>query len=119
MFLGSYGRALDKYTAQKNREWETVQYKGQDVDMSMTSFVDDIGEFMIAQDASSLHFKATRNTQILVDELQEVGAKLEPSKEVVIPRMMGKNAHKETETCMQHGQLTDGEKKSCAQYLGA
>ena len=119
MFLGSYGRALDKYTDQKDREWEKIEYQGQEIDMSMTSFVDDIGEFMIAQDAASLHFKATRNTQKLVDVLHEVGAKLEPSKEIVVPRMMGRNCHKDTARCMQQGQLTDGEKKSCARYLRA
>ena len=119
MFLGSYGAALDRYIKRKDREWEKIRYQERDVDMSITTFVDDIGEFMIAQDADSLHFESTRNTQILMDELQEVGAKLEPSKETVIPRMMGRCAHKETQAIQAPGRLTDGQKKSCARYLGA
>ena len=50
---------------------------------------------------------------------EEVGCALEPSKEVVIPRMMGSGAHAQTAISMQEGQITQGKKQRCARYLGA
>ena len=119
IFLGAYGGALDRYLEKKDREWEQINYRDTRVDMSITTFVDDIGEFMIANDCTTLHRKAMINTQLLVEELQQIGGNLEPTKEMVVPRMMGRNAHRETTQASIHGQLTDGTKTACARYLGA
>ena len=107
IFLGAYGQAIDEYLQHKDCAWESIQYDEQFIDMSITSFVDDIGEFTMAANVEELHQKSVHNTMALEHALDKVGCALEPSKEVVIPRMMGSGAHAQTTNCHQHARGSD------------
>ena len=48
--------------------------------MSITSFVDDIGEFLVADTVLQAHEKSVSNTDKLVKHLAKVGCALEPTK---------------------------------------
>ena len=119
MFVGTYDVGLEGYLQVKEKEEEQIVYEGTQYDMSITTFVDDIGEFIVFPDPEDAHRKATANTEALKSALSNVGCTLEPSKERVVPRMMGRGAVKAQRNIMKKGMITDGEKVPVARYQGA
>ena len=87
--------------------------------MSITSFVDDIGEFLVADTVPEAHEKSVSNTDKLVKHLAKVGCALEPTKEVVVARWMGNKAHNKVREYMKPDVVSSGAKEKTARYLGA
>ena len=119
VFQDVYGEALDQYVEHKDSRQETIIFQDQPVDLSITTFVDDIGETIIADEVDEANRKAQWNTSLLNMYLHEVGCALEPSKEVVVARWMGIGAHEKVQQYLQPGVITDGQKATVARYLGA
>ena len=51
--------------------------------------------------------------------LNQVGCKLEPTKEVVVARWMGNKAHQKMQEFLVDKVITEGQKANVARYLGA
>ena len=57
IFLTVYGDGLEEYQAGKKQDEECMNYNGESVDVSTTTFVDDIGEILIAETVEQAHEK--------------------------------------------------------------
>ena len=104
---------------EKEIDGTMVEYEDEEVDVSMTSFVDDIGEYLIPKDVDSADYDAQVNTNKLNEALEKVGSSLEESKKVCIARFMGKGAHEATDKYMQPACVSGGKKLPYARHLGA
>ena len=88
------------------------------IEVATGVFVDDINELAIGNSVEELRRECTTRTETLEALLASIGAKLEPTKEQVAMRFMGKGAQKEMEKAMQKGIITKGEKLPVARLLG-
>lgn len=109
-FHDLYGEALDQYVANKDSKEETIIFQEEETDLSPTSFVDDIGESVIGYDVQETHLNCDYNTALLHMCLNQVGCKLGPTKEVVVARWMGKNAHQKVLAYQQPSIITGGKR---------
>jgi len=117
VFLTVYGDCLDQYNSRKDNTNAAIMYDGQLVVVSLTTFVDDIGGFVIADAVGEAHKWCCFNTELLVSCLESAGCSLKPSKEVAVARWFRKQ--NSTVEYLQEGTVTSGHKKQVARYLGA
>ena len=58
-----------------------MKLEGQNVDVSLLTFVDDLMDILIESTPGSMKMRDTANDKRLTQELRKVGCELEPSKE--------------------------------------
>ena len=96
-----------------------IELEGEPVNLSLTTFVDDIGEIVILDSVADAHAKCEYNTKSLKKCLAEAGCALEPTKEVVVARWFGRGGQNQIKEYTNENVITSGSKKDVARYLGA
>ena len=94
IFLGFYDIPLKKYVNSRQPTNEVMKLEGQNVDVSLLVFVDDLMDILIESTPGSMRMRDTANDKRLTQELRKVGCELEPSKEECLLRWMGPQARK-------------------------
>ena len=112
IFLGVYNIPLKKYVNSRQPTKEVMKLDGQNVGVSLLTFVDDLMDILIEST------RDTANDKRLTQELRKVGCDLEPSKEESLLRWMGPNARKKLAKCRTRNLLVPGRFPQAVRHLG-
>ena len=95
-----------------------MKLEGQNVDVSLLTFVDDLIDILIESTPGSMKMHDTASDKRLTQELRKVGCELEPSKEESLLRWMGSNARKSLAKCRTRNLLGPGRFPQAVRHLG-
>ena len=123
VFCKTYNGAVEAYRAAHDARRMVMEIHmfglNLAMDMSVTTYVDDVAELMIADTVEELAAQLAVNSSILNARLADIGGSLEPSKEVLLMKWCGKGAKAQENRAQQLEDLTAGSMPSCARHLGA
>eukprot|EP00972_Heterocapsa_arctica_P101941 15019749-Heterocapsa_arctica.AAC.1 len=117
-FGNVYNAALASYRAKCPDPDLSMSYEGLCIDAGIVAFVDDVADLVVESNAQDMHERAQHQTESLTRKLASVGASLEPAKEQVVMRWMGKGAMNQIRIAEGDGCIAEGDKVVCARLLG-
>ena len=88
VFCEIYDDSIEQCSNKRDRPMAVMTLNGEELDMSVVTFVDDIAEISIYGGSGSqvddLEKQVAENTKLLVEELDKIGCSLEATKEEVV-----------------------------------